>query len=140
MLCFKTFIFIDPYEILLKNEKGNSSLDVFCELTKLNFKTCLWYGFDSSEDRYRKKEIIFQSLKNNNLLDCIWWGDILFKNIDKMNVNPGIKGGCSIIIGNCSFLTIEKCIIAGKELEKIYKQSILIDNTSGEIQFQQINV
>jgi len=132
----KVLLFLDPYEAFDKNTSGISSVDLFYEAFYRGVKVVLWYGFDTITDQLSKKN----KLKEKYTTGSIHGIEILFTCIDKMKINPGVCGGCSMILGNCSDLTIVNITQLGNELINAYKNVLLPDGSDGSLQLQQFEL
>jgi 23S rRNA A2030 N6-methylase RlmJ len=131
----KTLLFLDPYDIFAKDVEKNQldSVFVFQKAVRLQMPTVLWYGFDSSSDRQKKLNAIKQSIQESG---NVYYTEIVFDQLDKIKINPGIKGGCVMVLANLRSTTISAVLELGKALENIYQNSVLVDGSSGRIQFK----
>jgi len=98
------FIFIDPFQTALKSEKHKiSSLDLFGVAAECGFKVALWYCFEASTQQTKFQNDVMSSLNywksilRTPTQPTLWCGEIVFKNIDHMTMNPGISGGIFLI-------------------------------------------
>ena len=130
------FVHIDPYHPF-ERINGMNSMELFFNLTKHNFKTMIWYGFDSLVDREKVRDEIIVTAKNSSIdfhLNNVWCGEIELSSIDleQQEINPGVYG-CGIMVGNMSPNTVIVCEQLGRELAKIYQNTMLPNGTSGSL-------
>ena len=90
--------------------------------------------------QFKEKNIITTLEVRGNSSQSIWWGEISYKNIDRMSLNPGVHGGCAMIVGNCSLNATQLCTQYGQEMEKIYSSAVLPDGSSGALKFDLVTI
>jgi 23S rRNA (adenine2030-N6)-methyltransferase len=115
-----------------------SFFDLFLEAAKKGIKAMIWYGFMTKNDRKDIHRVIKEKAENhkNDNLFCI---EVFLRNIreDTVLFNPGIVGS-GIITCNLYCKSNEKAYNLAKELELIYKDSIVFDGYGGDLRVEKI--
>ena len=136
----RTFVHIDPYHPFQKNHSINA-MELFFELTNRNFKTMIWYAYESLQEReecWRQKHTIgHERIRFNK--QQLWCGEIELSSITKdvHSLNPGVYG-CGIILGNMKLSSIKACEQLGKELTGIYRNAKLPNGTAGDLSYREV--
>ncbi len=122
----ETFVHIDPYEVLTKNENSHSYCDLFFDLASKGVKVLLWYGYDTIDLRETLNQIWSSRLKD--IPGCGKF-EVEVENFEHASeeANPGIWG-CGILAGNLSQESIARIKLDHEVFCNHYRQVELKGN------------